>query len=58
MADMNAIRTHMPSQPRPFLLAAAAIVAGLAVGAIAWLWSAHGASVYLVQMANFAMTCF
>jgi hypothetical protein len=61
MADMNAIRTTIPVRPehlRPALLALAAVAAGLGVGAVAWLWSTHGLSVYLVQMANFAMTCF
>jgi hypothetical protein len=31
---------------------------GLMLGFALWLWSRHGLSVYLTQMANFAMTCF
>jgi len=31
---------------------------GLVLGFALWLWSRHGLSVYLTQMANFAMTCF
>jgi hypothetical protein len=61
MADMNAIRTTIPAGPAALRLALfllAAIAAGLLLGAVAWLWSAQGLSVYLVQMANFAMTCF
>ncbi len=58
---MNAIRPSISVRQihlRPPLLLLAAIAAGLGVGAVAWLWSTHGLSVYLVQMANFAMTCF
>lgn len=58
---MNAIRTTIPDRQahlRQPLLVLAAVAAGLGVGAVAWLWSTHGLSVYLVQMANFAMTCF
>ena len=31
---------------------------GLMLGFAVWLWLRHGLSVYLTQMANFAMTCF
>jgi hypothetical protein len=61
MADMNPIRTAIPVRQghlRSPLLLLAAIAAGLGIGAVAWLWSTHGLSVYLVQTANFAMTCF
>jgi hypothetical protein len=61
MADMNALRSAIPVRPPPFrapLMVLVAIGAGLVLGAVAWLWSTQGLSVYLVQMANFAMTCF
>ncbi len=30
----------------------------IAAGAIAWLWAKYGIDVFLMQAANFAMTCF
>lgn len=31
---------------------------GFALGGVAWLWSNYGLDVFLMQAANFAMTCF
>ncbi|MCB1430153.1 MAG: hypothetical protein KDJ48_08770 [Nitratireductor sp.] len=34
-----------------------AVGAGLLLGAIAWLWTLHGESVYFTRMTNFLANC-
>jgi hypothetical protein len=58
MADMSALT----DQTRSTLLfagmpIAALALAGLALGAFFWLWTEHGAEVYLNYLAGVAITC-
>lgn len=46
-----------PAGPNPALWVGLAF-AGAFVAVSLWLWSQHGASVYLTRLADFAMTCF
>jgi len=60
MVEMQSSRSTgmLRASSRRFLPFVAITGGGLMLGFGLWLWSRHGLSVYLTQMANFAMTCF